>query len=165
VATFKFKWNATTSPGWLARWLSSGDYLAIAVSSSDSKARLYKREADGTLSTLVTASSALSLTNGTWYEAKVVVDNDPNNANLQQLRFWVDVNGNGYGDDSALLTTTAVDDVWSAGLVGLYRAASSSGAIQQYVSARPRAGWRRVADSRGVTGRMHKDARISRSSG
>jgi RHS repeat-associated protein len=104
----------------------------MAVSASDRKARLYKREADGTLSTLVTAGSALTLTNGTWYEAKVVIDNDPNNADLQQLRFWVDVNGNGYGDDSPLLTTTSVDDVWSAGLVGLYRAASSSGAIQQY---------------------------------
>jgi RHS repeat-associated protein len=132
VATFKFKWNATTSPGWVVRWLSPGDYLAIAVSASDRKARLYKREADGTLSTLVTAGSALTLTSGTWYEAKVVVDNDPNDANLQQLRCWVDVNGNGYGDDSALITTTAVDDVWSAGLVGVYRAASSSGALQQY---------------------------------
>jgi YD repeat-containing protein len=132
VATFKFKWNATTSPGWLVRWLSPGDYLAIAVSSSDRKARLYKREADGVLSTLVTSASALTLTNGNWYEAKVVVDNDPNDANLQQLRFWVDANGNGYGDDSPLITTTAVDDVWSAGLVGLYRAASSSGALQQY---------------------------------
>jgi RHS repeat-associated protein len=133
VATFKFKWNATTRPGWLVRWLSPGDYLAIAVSSSDRKARLYKREADGTLDTLVTSGSALTLTNGTWYEAKVVIDNDPNDANLQQLRFWVDTDGDGdYSDETTLLTTTAVDDVWSAGLAGLYRAASSSGAIQQY---------------------------------
>jgi RHS repeat-associated protein len=133
VATFKFKWNATTSPGWLVRWLSPGDYLAIAVSGSDRKARLYKREADGALSTLVTSASALTLTNGTWYEAKVVLDNDPNDANLQQLRFWVDTDGDGdYSDETTLITTTAVDDVWSAGLVGLYRAASSSGAIQQY---------------------------------
>ncbi len=133
MATFQFKWNATTSPGWVVRWLSPGDYLALAVSSSDSKARLYKREADGTLSTLATSASALTLTSGTWYEAKVVIDNDPNDANLQQLRFWVDTDGDGdYGDETTLITTTAVDDVWSAGLVGLYRAASSSGAVQQY---------------------------------
>jgi hypothetical protein len=73
--------------------LSPGDYLAIAVSAADSKARLYKRESDGTLSTLATAGSALTLTSGTWYEAKVVLDNDPNDANLQQLRFWVDTLG------------------------------------------------------------------------
>ena len=43
VATFKFKWNgsSSTSPGWLVRWLSPGDFLAIAIVNSDSKARLY----------------------------------------------------------------------------------------------------------------------------
>jgi hypothetical protein len=59
--------------------------VALAVSGADKKARLYKREGDGTLSTLATASSALTLTGGTWYEGKVVIDNDPNDANLQQL--------------------------------------------------------------------------------
>ena len=86
-----------------------------------------------TLSTLATqATPALTLTSGTWYEGKVVVDNDPNDANLQQLRFWVDTDGDGdYSDETTLLTSTAVDDVWSAGYVGLYRAGGGS-AIQQY---------------------------------
>jgi len=70
--TFKFTWNGSTSPGWVVRWLSPGDYLALAVSASDSKTRLYKRQDDGTLTTLATAGSALSLTNGLEYEAKVV---------------------------------------------------------------------------------------------
>jgi hypothetical protein len=37
------------------------------------------------LNTLVTSGTALTLTSGTWYEGKVVVDNDPNDANLLQL--------------------------------------------------------------------------------
>jgi hypothetical protein len=32
VATFKFTWNANTGPGWVVRWLSPGDYLALAIS-------------------------------------------------------------------------------------------------------------------------------------
>ena len=56
----------------MVRWLSPGDYLALAVSASDSKTRLYKRQDDGTLTILATAGSALSLTNGLEYEAKVV---------------------------------------------------------------------------------------------
>lgn len=84
--------------------------------------------------------------------------NDPNGV-LQQLRFWVDVNGNGYGDDTCLLTTAVVDDTWpltrrvppcgvardaiaelrwdrrvkgwSAGYVGLYRGSGGS-SVQQY---------------------------------
>ena len=116
----------------MVRWLSPGDYLALAVSGTDRKARLYKREGDGTLSTLATASSALTLTSSTWYEGKVVIDNDPNDANLEQLRFWVDTDGDGdYSDETTLLTSTAVDDVWSAGYVGLYRAAGGP-ALQQY---------------------------------
>ena len=39
-------------------WLSPGDYLALAISSADDKTRLYKREADGTLTTLATAAPA-----------------------------------------------------------------------------------------------------------
>lgn len=46
---------------------------------------------------------------------------------------WVDTDGNGdYSDETTPLTSTTVDDVWSAGYVGLYRAASTSGALQQY---------------------------------
>ena len=71
----------------------------------------------------------MSLTRNKWYEAEVLIDDDPNDANLQQLRFWVNTGG-GYG--SPLITTTVVDDVWSAGYVGLYRAASTTGAVQQY---------------------------------
>ncbi len=36
-----------------------------------------------------------------------------------------------YADETMLITTTAVDDVWSAGYVGLYRAAGGS-SLQQY---------------------------------
>ena len=60
VATFKFKWNNATSPGWLARWLSPGDFYAVAIKQSDGKARLYKRVSDGTLTAVVASSTALS---------------------------------------------------------------------------------------------------------
>jgi hypothetical protein len=39
VATYKFKWTTSNSPGFVVRWLSPGDYLAIAVSGTDRKAR------------------------------------------------------------------------------------------------------------------------------
>ncbi|MBL8880219.1 MAG: hypothetical protein JNG88_13960, partial [Phycisphaerales bacterium] len=122
VGTFRFQWNGSsgTSPGFLIRWLNPGDYLAIAVAASDGKPRLYKREADGDLTTLSTAGSALSLTSTNWYAAKVVIDNDPGNVALQRLRLYVDVAGDGFGNDSASIDTTAADDVWSAGYVGLY---------------------------------------------
>ena len=35
VATFKFKWNNDSCPGWLVRWLSPGDYHAIAIDPAD----------------------------------------------------------------------------------------------------------------------------------
>lgn len=56
----------------------------------------------------------------------------------QRLRFWVDTldtlpprqrQADGdidYSDETAQITSTAVDDVWSPGYVGLYRAAGGS---------------------------------------
>ncbi|HUU95281.1 MAG TPA: RHS repeat-associated core domain-containing protein [Phycisphaerae bacterium] len=127
---FKFKWNNDSHPGWLVRWLSPGDYHAIAIDPSDGKARFYKRENDGTLTTLATAASGLGLSNGTWYEAKVVIDLF--GLASQRLRFWVDTDGDSdYSDETAQITTTAVDDVWSAGYAGLYRAAGGS-SFQRY---------------------------------
>ncbi|MFQ5806745.1 MAG: hypothetical protein ACE5I3_09875, partial [Phycisphaerae bacterium] len=61
-----------------------GNWLRIQVRSSDGKAQLGRRKDDGNITTLATSSSALSLTSGTWYTAKVLVDDDPNNANLQR---------------------------------------------------------------------------------
>ncbi|MFH1748318.1 MAG: hypothetical protein ABIG44_14900 [Planctomycetota bacterium] len=46
MLTYSFKWNDDSSPGAVVRWLSPGDYLAIAIPASDDKPRLYKREAD-----------------------------------------------------------------------------------------------------------------------
>jgi len=116
VATYKFKWNGSTFPGFLVRWLSPGDYLAVAVVTSGfsgTRAELFRRQNDGTLTSLASSGTTLSLTSSTWYEGKVVIDNDPNNANLQQLRFWVDTDNDGdYSDETTLLTTTAVDDDW-----------------------------------------------------
>jgi hypothetical protein len=46
------------SPDGAVRWLSPGDFLAIAISAADGKARLYKRQA-GALSTLLESATAL----------------------------------------------------------------------------------------------------------
>ncbi|MFO0838005.1 MAG: hypothetical protein U1D55_05715 [Phycisphaerae bacterium] len=123
VATFRFKWNggSSTSPGFLVRWLNPGDWVAVYVKSSDGKARLDRRKDDGVVTNLATGANALSLTSGTWYAAKVVVDDDLGNSALQRLRLYVDANANGFGDDSASLDTTAVDDDFSAGYCGLFR--------------------------------------------
>ena len=63
------------------------------------------------------------LTTGTWYEAKVVIDDDGSGG--QRFRFWVDTDGDGdYSDETTLLTDTSViDGTWTAGYVGLFRLA------------------------------------------
>jgi RHS repeat-associated protein len=56
-----------------------------------------------------------------------VVDDDPQDAALQRLRFWVDTDNDGdWSDETTLLNSTAVDDDWSAGYVGLYKGAGDS---------------------------------------
>ena len=93
--------------------------------------RLYRRKDDGLVTNLA-AGSVSSLTSGSMYEAKVVVDEDPNNPDTQRLRFYIDVDGDGFGDESAKLTdTTYIDQDWSVGQVGLY-GGSRSGYDQEF---------------------------------
>ena len=47
VATFKFTWNNDSHPGWLVRWLSPGDYLALGIDPSDDKTRFYRGQLPG----------------------------------------------------------------------------------------------------------------------
>jgi hypothetical protein len=47
-------------------------WLAVFVRSSDGKAVLQRRKDDATATTAATSASALSLTSGNWYTAKVV---------------------------------------------------------------------------------------------
>ena len=89
VATYKFKWNDSSTPGFLVRWLTPGDYLALGISADDDKPRLYRRRLDGTLTTLVTAGSGLGLSNAEWYEAKVVITESGGD---QLLNYYVDTN-------------------------------------------------------------------------
>ncbi len=90
---------------------------------------MYRRQDDGTPTTLATAGDTLSLSTSTEYEARVIVGDDPGDSTLQQLTFTVDTDRDGdYSDETAQIVTTAVDDVWSAGCVGLYRAAGGSAA-------------------------------------
>src|SRR6185503_14398215 len=66
------------------------------------------------------SSTTLSLTPTNWYTAKVVVDDDPNDAALQRLRFWVDTDNDAdFSDETAMIDTTLVDDDWSGGNIGL----------------------------------------------
>ena len=96
-------------------------HVPLTIKASDSKVYFYKRESDGTLTSLGTGSLLMSLTSGNWYEAKVVIDDDPGDRDLQRLRFSVDTDDDGdYGDEVTRITSTAVDDTWSAGQVGLY---------------------------------------------
>ncbi|TWT40548.1 hypothetical protein RAS1_42600 [Phycisphaerae bacterium RAS1] len=134
----RFKWNGSTStsPGFLVRWLDPGNWLAVYIQSDDGKARLDQRKDDGAQNNLVTAGSAVSLTATNWYTAKVVIGDDLGNSALQRLRFlggvgvppassWPidrqDADPTRFGNDSALIDTTVVDDDWSGGYVGLFR--------------------------------------------
>ena len=47
-------------------------WLAVFIKSTDGKARLNQGKDDGSDTSLATSGTALSLTNGTWYTAKVV---------------------------------------------------------------------------------------------
>ena len=66
---------------------------------------------------MLQSGSTVSLASGNWYTAKVVVDDDPNNAALQRLRFWVDtldtlsgVKGRPDDDGDYVDETTLMDD-------------------------------------------------------
>lgn len=59
------------------------------------------------------SGSSFSLTDNTTYTLKCVIGNDPGNSALQQLELFV--------GGTSRLTSTRVDDVWSAGKVGLFR--------------------------------------------
>ena len=120
VATYKFKWNATSWPGVVVRWLSPREFLTVWLSPDDGKAYLYRQTADRAEEEFVAASSSgVTLTTGQWYDAKVVVHDDAGN---QVLDFYVDANqdsdfldaGEQLFDDEG-----AIDDNWSAGYVGL----------------------------------------------
>ena len=77
---------------------------------------------DGVTQWPLWAASSVNLTVGTWYTGKVVVDDDPNNAALQRLRYWVDTDDDGdFADETVLISDVAyIDAEWSAGYVGLY---------------------------------------------
>jgi RHS repeat-associated protein len=135
-ATYKFTWSTSNKPGWVVRWRDPGNWLAIALNPPSGMGGpqlvLRRRKDDGTVTTLAGGSGSGNLTAGNTYEAKVVVDEDPNNPGTQRLRFYVDDEGNGFGDDSAVLTdTTYIDQDWSVGMVGLY-GGSSSGDAQEF---------------------------------
>ena len=74
VATYKFKLTDLVTAGWVVRWVSPGDWVAVALGGGGgNNTRLYRRKSDGAVTTLTTGSSP-SLTVGVWYTAKVVVD-------------------------------------------------------------------------------------------
>ncbi len=88
-------------------------------------------EADGVQTTLATSGTALSLTVGNWYTLKAVIDDDPLNSALQRLRFWVDSDDDGdWSDETALITSTAIDDDWPAGYAGVHRGVQTAAAEQ-----------------------------------
>ncbi len=81
--------------------------------------------------TLATSGTALSLTVGNWYTLKAVIDDDPLNSALQRLRFWVDSDDDGdWSDETALITSTAIDDDWPAGYAGVHRGVQTAAAEQ-----------------------------------
>ena len=133
VATYKFKWNATSWPGVVVRWLNPREFLTVWLSPDDGKAYLYRQTADRAEEEFVAVSpSGVSLTSGQWYDAKVVVHDDTLDlASLRQgqvgsqvLDFYVDANqdsdfldaGEQLFDDEG-----AIDDNWSAGDPGSLR--------------------------------------------
>ncbi|GMU80699.1 MAG: hypothetical protein AMXMBFR47_05700 [Planctomycetota bacterium] len=106
----------------MVRYLDPSNWLALEVRSSDDKIRLLRRQDDGTISTVYTSVSGSGMSDGNWYNCKLVIGDDPGNSALQQLRFWVDLNNNGSFElGEKVAETTVVDDDWSAGSVGLFR--------------------------------------------
>jgi hypothetical protein len=117
VLPFRFGFSGIT-PRRMPNCALCSERFPIRVSES----RLLQREADDTVTTLVTAGTAVSLTVGNWYTFKAVIDDDPGNSALQRLRFYV--------DGTEYLSTLVVDDDWSAGYVGLFRGQQTAMAEQ-----------------------------------
>ncbi|MCC6357129.1 MAG: hypothetical protein IT450_00175 [Phycisphaerales bacterium] len=79
----------------MVRYLDPSNWLALEVRSSDDKIRLLRRQDDGAMSTVYTSVSGSGMSDGNWYNCKLVIGDDPGNSALQQLRFWVDLNNSG----------------------------------------------------------------------
>jgi hypothetical protein len=81
------------------------------------------------------ARGTVSLTHGTQYSAKLLIDDDPFDNNLQRLRFWIDTNDDGNFTDSSpdelFLTTTAIDDTWDGGRFGFCRGSGVDDTVTQ----------------------------------
>ena len=77
VSTFKFKWTTPCRPGLVFGYLDPSNWWAVEIRSTDGKARLIQRTDDGPATVVATDTTALSLTNNTWYTAKVVVEWQP----------------------------------------------------------------------------------------
>ena len=76
---------------------------------------------------LATGSSA-SLSIGTWYDAKVVIDDSGG----QRLRFWVDDDADGFDAGDLLLTDTAyIDANWTAGYVRILHVWGGGSAVRR----------------------------------
>jgi hypothetical protein len=106
--------------GALLHYQDPENFMAVVfehVTGSIVLPKLCKR-ADVDWSTVTTASVFTMTTGDT---VRCVIGDDPNNANLQELRVYV--NG------TQRLTSTGIDDDWSAGPAGLYVAAGASSAI------------------------------------
>ena len=58
MAAARFEWNGSTEPGFLVRWLSPGDWLAVGIPPSDQKARLLRRKDDGVYTGVAWSSTA-----------------------------------------------------------------------------------------------------------
>ena len=62
-ATFKFKWDTSTGPGWVVRWRDPGNWLAISLTRgvlNKAQPHLYRRKDDGLVTNLATGSPAPS---------------------------------------------------------------------------------------------------------
>ena len=86
----------------------------------------------GNRQTKITSATALSLTTGTWYTAKVLVGTDGGGGD--RLQFWVDTDGDGtWSDETTLIDdTTHIDKTWDAGYVGLFTGTAVTQAPQEF---------------------------------
>ncbi|MCG3129272.1 MAG: hypothetical protein CHACPFDD_04193 [Phycisphaerae bacterium] len=105
--------------GVVLHWQDPENFMVVLFDKGVSNVtpRLAKRE--GGDYTAISSGSAFSMSNGD--RVRIVIQDDPGNSALQELQ--VDVNG------TVRLTSTAIDDDWSAGSVGFYVKSGSGGTL------------------------------------
>jgi hypothetical protein len=117
VFEYEHPFDLTNINGAILHYQDPENFMAVVIGSDDPDSIRLMRRKDGVLSTI--ANATLTMVNG--YTVRCAIHDDPGDSSLQELKVYV--NG------TLRLTSTAIDDDWSAGMAGLICLSAGSGTL------------------------------------